>query len=110
MGYVLKVHRLQAISIFNESLNVYARQGVFIEKKLLEKHSFIIEYIKKNIEITKKVLSLIKTNHRWIKFWHNMVIVHFYNVQLISIQFLPFIFGHFDGDIGAQTVSDPDTF
>ena len=33
-----------------------------------------------------------------------MVIVHLYNVQLVSIQFLPFIFGNFDGD--AQTVLD----
>ena len=30
------------------------------------------------------------------------------NVKLISIQFLPFISGNFDGDIGAQTVLDPD--
>ena len=37
-----------------------------------------------------------------------MVIVHLCNVQLISIQFLPFIFGNFDEDFGAQTVLDPD--
>ena len=35
-----------------------------------------------------------------------MVIVHLYNVELISIQFLPFISGNFDGDIGAQAVLD----
>ena len=41
---------------------------------------------------------------------HNMVIVHLYNVELISIQFLPFIFGNFDGDIGSQTVLDQEAY
>ena len=30
------------------------------------------------------------------------------NVELISIRFLPFISGNFDGDVGAQTVQNPD--
>ena len=63
------------------------------------------------MEITKKSIILDKYCWQVTGKWyseHNMVIVHLYNVELISIQFLSFIFGNFDGDIGAQTVLDPD--
>ena len=69
-------------------------------------HIFIFEYRKEHKNVTKS-----RTSDKYCKQikgkWNtpqNMVILHLYNERLISYPLFALISGHFDGDIGAQTV------